>query len=200
MARKYIHRWVPSREDMRSRRALRWLGPLLDRQWLWQLNRRSVAAGVGLGVFCGFLIPGLQIIIAALLAPFIRANLPVAVVSTMISNPFTFAPIFVLAYRFGAMLLGENVDEAHAAALEAGALEPVVVEVTAISRGWGERFAAIGKPLLLGLSVFAVVGGTVSYLLTLALWRLGVVLRLRHRQRRIRERGSARALRGEPPG
>jgi hypothetical protein len=200
MARKYIHRWVPSREDMRSRRALRWLGPLLDRQWLWQLNRRSVAAGVGLGVFCGFLIPGLQIIIAALLAPFIRANLPVAVVSTMISNPFTFAPIFVLAYRFGAMLLGENVDEAHAAALEAGALEPVVVEVTAISRGWGERFAAIGKPLLLGLSVFAVVGGTVSYLLTLALWRLGVVLRLRHRQRRVRERDSARALRGEPPG
>lgn len=200
MARKYIRRWVPSREDMRSRRALRWLGPLLERPWLWQLNRRSVAAGVGLGVFCGFMIPGLQIIIAALAALIIRANLPVAVVSTMISNPFTYAPIFVLAYRFGAMLLGEHVDEAQAAALEAAALEADTLEgeVTAIGRDWSERFATIGKPLLLGLAVFAVVGGAASYLLTLALWRLGVVLRMR--RRRGRERDSNGTLGDEPPG
>lgn len=199
MARKFVRRWIPSREAMRSRRALRWLGPLLERPWLWQLNRRSVAAGVGLGVFCGFLLPGVQIVIAGLIALVIRANLPVAVVSTMISNPFTYAPIFVLAYRVGAMILGENVDEAHAAALEAEALEAGIVEATAITQGWGERFAAASKPLLLGLSVFATVGGVLGYLLTLALWRIGVVLRMRHRQRRVRDRLGTAPLRDEPP-
>lgn len=199
MARKFIRRWVPSPEEMRSRRALRWLGPLLHRPWLWQLNRRSVAAGVGLGVFCGFLLPGVQILIAALVALVIRANLPVAVVSTMISNPFTYAPIFVLAYRLGATLLGENVDEAQAAAFEAEALEAGVAEVTAITRDWGERFAAASKPLLLGLAIFATVGGVVSYLLTLVLWRVGVVLRMRHRLRRARARAVAATVRDEPP-
>lgn len=201
MARKFIRRWIPSPEAMRSQRVLRWLGPLLHRPWLWQLNRRSVAAGVGLGVFCGFLLPGVQVLIAALVALVIRANLPVAVVSTMISNPFTYAPIFVLAYRLGAALLGENVDEAQAAALEAEAeaLEAGVVEVTAITRSWGERFAAASKPLLLGLGIFATVGGVVSYLLTLVLWRVGVVLRMRHRLRRARARATAATVRGEPP-
>jgi uncharacterized protein len=199
MARKFIRRWIPSPEEMRSRRALRWLGPLLQRPWLWQLNRRSVAAGVGLGVFCGFMLPGLQIVLAALVALIIRANLPVAVASTLVSNPFTYAPIFVLAYRVGAMILGETVDEAQAAALEAETIEAGVVEVTALTKGWVERFAAVGKPLLLGLFTFATIGGIFSYFLTLALWRLGVVMRMRHRNRRAQARIGSRQLPGEPP-
>lgn len=199
MARKFIRRWIPTQQQLRSQRMLRWLGPLLDRPWLWQLNRRSVAAGVGLGVFCGFLLPGMQIVVAGLAALVIRANLPVTAVCTLVSNPFTYAPIFVLAYRVGAAMLGESVDEAQAAALEAEALEASVVQVTAISTGWFERFTALGKPLLLGLLTFATVGGVVSYLLTLALWRVGVVLRMRHRLRRARNRAGADPLRGEPP-
>jgi uncharacterized protein len=199
MARKFIRRWIPSPEAMRSRRTLRWLGPLLERPWLWQLNRRSVAAGVGLGVFCGFMLPGLQIVLAALVALIIRANLPVAVASTLVSNPFTYAPIFVLAYRVGAMILGETVDEAQAAALEAETIEAGVVEVTALTKGWVERFAAVGKPLLLGLFTFATIGGIFSYFLTLALWRLGVVMRMRHRNRRIQARIGSRQLPGKPP-
>jgi len=198
MARKFIRRWIPTSQALRSQRMLRWLGPLLDRPWLWQLNRRSVAAGVGLGVFCAFMLPGLQILIAAPLALLLRANLPVAAVCTLISNPFTFAPIFVLAYRVGAMMLGESVDEAHAAALEADAFESAAVQVSALSTTWFERVAALGKPLLLGLLSFAVVGGVVGYLLTVVLWRVGVVLRMRHRRRRVRA-GPA-PLGGKPPG
>lgn len=190
MARNFIRRWIPSAQAMRSNRSLRWFGPLLHRPWLWQLNRRSVAAGVGIGVFCGFMLPGLQVVLAALLALVIRANLPVAAVSTLVSNPFTYAPIVVLAYRVGAMLLGETVDEAQAVALEAEALEADAVEVVARATGWVERFTAIGKPLLLGLFVCATIGGALAYLLTLLLWRLGVVLRMRHRQRRDRGVGA----------
>jgi uncharacterized protein (DUF2062 family) len=35
------------------------------------------------------------------LAVLLRANLPVAAMATLVSNPFTFAPIVVLAYQTG---------------------------------------------------------------------------------------------------
>jgi uncharacterized protein len=53
-----------------------------------------------------------------------------------------------------------------------------------VERSWWQRFAGVGKPLMLGLSVFAVVGGTSAYFATLLVWRLAVVLRMRRRRRR----------------
>lgn len=180
MSRRFIRRWIPSPEKVRSQRSLRWLGPLLQRPWLWQINRRRVAAGVGIGVFFGFLTPVLQIAFAAVFALLLRANLPVAAVSTLVTNPFTYAPVFVAAYKVGAWLLGEPVSPAQEAAIEAGAMQAEALVVTS----WQERFAAIGKPFMLGLAVFAVIGGSLAYVATLLLWRLGTVLRLRTRRKR----------------
>ena len=38
--RDWLRRKLPSEEVVRSRPGLRWMGPLLRRPWLWQLNRR----------------------------------------------------------------------------------------------------------------------------------------------------------------
>ncbi len=92
--RRSFQRWLPTEDKLKSSRSLRWLGPLLNRPWLWHFNRKSVAAGVGIGVFFGFLIPVLQIAFSAIVAIVLRANLPVAAISTLVSNPFTYAPIF----------------------------------------------------------------------------------------------------------
>ena len=183
MARSRFRRWLPTRESLLQRRSLRWLGPLLTRAWLWQFNRRRVAAGIGIGVFFGFLIPVLQIALSAVFALLLRANLPAAVVSTLVSNPFTYAPIFIAAYRVGQMLLGEAPDEAQAAALGAQA-----GQLDMLADSWWERFAAVGKPLMLGLSVFAVIGGITAYAGTLLLWRITVVLKRRRRPRRREDR------------
>lgn len=183
MSRKFLGRLVPSRETLRAHRSLRWLGPLLDRPWLWHMNRRTVAAGVGIGVFFGFLIPVLQIAAAAVVAIALRANLPVAAAATLVSNPFTYAPIGVAAYKVGSALLGERPNEVDAMVVEQGAQEPVT-EV--VEPSWWQRFAGVGKPLMLGLSVFAVVGGVSAYFATLLIWRLAVVLRMRRRRKRAR--------------
>jgi hypothetical protein len=180
--RRYFRRLLPSREVLRKNRSLRWLGPLLDRPWLWQLNRRGVAAGAGIGVFFGLLIPILQIVLAAMFALLLRANLPVAALSTLVSNPVTYAPIVVGAYRVGAALLGEPADEAKAAAVEVEAQEVSTLETFAPD--WWRRFTDIGKPLVLGLAVFAVVGGASAYVATLLLWRLAVLIRRRRRRAR----------------
>ena len=171
MVRKTLQRWLPTEDDLRQRRSLRWLGPLLRRPWLWHLNRRSVAMGAAIGVFFGFLIPVLQIGAAAVIAVALRANLPVAAVSTLVSNPLTYAPIVVLAYKTGSSLLGRDIDEAKAAALAAGSV--------AAEDHWTARAREIGKPLLIGLAVFAVVGSAVTWVAVNLLWTAAVMLRRR---------------------
>ncbi len=156
---------------------MRWLGPLLDRPGLWRFNRRSVALGAALGVFFGFLVPVAQILFSALFALALRANLPVAAVSTLVSNPLTYAPIFLLAHRTGSALLGERTDGAREAAVAREALQS-----RADPQTWGERLHAVGKPLALGLAVFAVVGGIVTWVAVNALWLLAAGLRRRRRR------------------
>jgi hypothetical protein len=44
---------------------------------------------------------------------------------------------------------------------------------------WAERFAAVGKPLVLGLAIFAVVGGAATWIAVNLLWLLAARLRPR---------------------
>jgi uncharacterized protein len=175
--RKWLRDRLPKPEVVQANRSLRWLGPLLRRPWLWQLSRRRVALGAAIGVFFGFLIPVLQIAMSAVFAVLLRANLPVAAVSTLVSNPFTYAPIFVLAYRTGSAILGERVDEAQLASLEQQAEDE---ERKPLS--WADRAAAIGKPFFLGLFIFATIGAVTTWVLVNLIWTLAV--RWRRRKRR----------------
>ena len=120
------------------------------------------------------MIPVAQILFSALFALLLRANLPVAAVATLVSNPLTYGPIFVLAYRTGSMLLGEAPDAAQEITVEKEAEAPLADPQT-----WAERFGAIGKPLVLGLAVFAVTGGIVTWVLVNLLWLLAARLRPR---------------------
>jgi uncharacterized protein (DUF2062 family) len=178
--RDWLRRKLPSEEVVRSRPGLRWMGPLLRRPWLWQLNRRRVAIGAGIGVFFGFLIPVAQIAGAAVFALLLRANLPVAAFSTLVSNPFTYAPIGVLAYQTGSWILGREVNPRAA---EMIALGPEQAGGQGAGGDWFERVKAIGKPLFLGLAVFAVVGGISAWALVHVAWTIAVQLKRRRRQR-----------------
>lgn len=132
-------------------------------------------------MFFGFLIPVAQILFSALFALLLRANLPVAAVATLVSNPLTYGPIFVLAHRTGAALLGEPTD----AQRDAAAAEEAE-HIRADPKSWGARIGAIGKPLALGLAVFAACGGLATWALVNALWLVLVRLR-RARRARMRE-------------
>jgi hypothetical protein len=133
-----------------------------------------VALGAALGVFFGFLIPVAQVLFSALFALLLRANLPVAAVSTLVSNPLTYGPIWVLAYRTGAALLGEAPDASQEADVARQAETDRADPLT-----WGERFGAIGKPLMLGLAIFAVIGGVATWIVVNLLWLLAARLRPR---------------------
>lgn len=186
--KKFVSKWLPAPETIHSSRLLRWLGPLLHRPWLWQFNRRTVPKSVAIGVFWGFLVPVLQSIGAVVCAILFRGNIPVAVFSTLISNPFTYAPIFILAYQLGTLILGQAIDPASLAAME-GAVLPME---PASLFNW-HSIGDVAKPMFLGLFIFAVIGAIVSYFFTIALWRIAVSVRLSRKQQRLANERTSRS-------
>jgi len=161
--RERLRRRLPTREQLQANRWLRWLGPWLNKPALWHWSRRGVALGVALGMFFGLLVPIAQIPLSAAAAVVLRANVPAAVVSTLVTNPVTFAPIYYMAYRVGSWLTGE-------APPPAGSGEELVPDLPREATAW-ERIRALGKPLLLGLGIMATLTGIVCYAAISLVWR-----------------------------
>ena len=167
-------RILPERERLLNNPWLRWLGPLLHHPQLWHWSRRGVALGVAIGVFFGLLIPVAQIPFSATAAVLLRANLPAAAASTLVTNPVTFAPIYYSAYKLGAWITGASVE---VSAQEMAHDLPVSVEA-----GFWERIAAIGLPLFIGLSITAVLAGLMSYALISLGWYWHVMRKRRRKK------------------
>lgn len=98
---------LPSREQLLQNRWLGWLAPFLGHPRLWRWSRRGVALGVAIGVFFGLLIPIAQIPLATAASIILRANIPAAAASTLVTNPITFAPIYYAAYKLGVWVTGK---------------------------------------------------------------------------------------------
>jgi len=179
-----LRRWLPTREALRENRWLRWIGPRLFDPPLWLARRRAIALGMAVGVFFGLLIPIAQIPASAAVAVALRANVPAAVASTLVTNPFTFGPIYYAAWWVGSALLGESTPPPG---------DPVASDASAAGVGfWAwlhDSVAGVGQPLMLGLALFATVIGLSTYLLVSLGWRLAVMRRRRRRAgRRVRAR------------
>ncbi len=176
--RNFFRKFLPSHDAVKGQRWLKPFGNWLHHPNLWHLHRRSVAGGVAVGMFCG-LIPGpLQMISAALLAVLLRVNLPVAAFTTLYTNPFTILPLYVVAYELGAWLSGvrSNAPLKHLAFPEMH------------WQSWPSELWAwmqmLGKPLLIGLPMLALILAIAGYFSVRVAWRVGVLLRWRARKRR----------------
>lgn len=181
-----IKRFIPSRESIKQNRLLRWLGPRLHDPLLWHVNRNAVARGVAIGAFFGLMIPIAQIPASAIVALALRANLWVAAVATLISNPFTYGPLYIFAYKLGSSILPP--------AVASGAIVPD--DQTAGMLKWFidtvHWLTGIGRPLVLGMFLMAVTAAIVGYFGVLLLWRIKVVIkRRRQRSERIAVRRAA---------
>lgn len=109
MPKQKLKNWLPTPEKLRENRMISLFAPFLADPRLWQLNRNALTRAVYVGVLCAFFpLPG-QMPLALIGALIFRANVPMSVALTWITNPLTTIPIFWLAYSVGAMLLGEPV-------------------------------------------------------------------------------------------
>jgi uncharacterized protein (DUF2062 family) len=194
-------RWVPDPKQVIHHPWLAWLGPRLTHPRLWHINRRGIAMALSIGLFFGLLIPVAQIPLAGIAAVLLRANLPVAVCSTLITNPVTFAPIYIFAYRLGSLLLG---DPALPEPLPAVPVSGELKELTDLNipdpglfawlAGWWDSVFSAGKPLVVGLVTMATFAGMTAYVTVLWLWRVKTWwVRRQRRARFSRARAQRRA-------
>jgi uncharacterized protein (DUF2062 family) len=164
-----MKRWVPTREQLLASKWLRPVARHLQDEHLWHLDRSSVARAVSIGLFFGFMLPVAQFFFAVVTAVFLRANVAVAAASTLVTNPFTFPPVYWLAYQIGSWILGEESSAVVAQALESQ------VETLAAQQGWWQALwhsiQSTGTPLLLGLAILAVTSSIVGYAVVWLLWR-----------------------------
>jgi uncharacterized protein (DUF2062 family) len=132
-------------------------------------------------MFAG-LVPGsnpVQFFVASVLAVGFRVNLPIAVVVTLYSNPFTVLPLYYAAFKLGqfALARGDGDLPSMALALEGKGFREW------IPAAWHWIMSA-GYPLLVGLPLLALLLAFVGYFVVDFAWRLHV--RYEWRQRQLR--------------
>ena len=168
---------MPRREDLAESRWIKPFGQRVLHSEFWRFTRRSVPRGVAVGLVVGIflMIPGLQIVGAALLCVPVRGNIPLAALMTFLSNPAT-TPFILIASLFIGNALGFRADMATFYSLyerKAGAAE------------WLTWLASDAAPALItGLFVIAGVAGFVGYVLSIGIWRWWQSNKWRRRERR----------------
>ena len=171
MPRELLKRYMPSPERIKRSRSLRFMGSLLHNPALWRITRHSVARAMACGLFAGLLPIPFQMLLAALLAIPLRANLPISVSLVWLTNPITMPPICFAQYKIGTFLL--NTPE-----------RSMPVE---ISMSWlVAEIQHIWQPMLAGSLVTAILAATIGYLGTLLYWRFWVMRNWQRRKLRRR--------------
>jgi uncharacterized protein (DUF2062 family) len=169
MPRKFLARYLPDPGALRHQPGFRYLGRYIQDPRFFHLNRHSVAVAAAIGAFLAFIPIIGQMLIAAILAMWMRVNVIVAVATVWISNPITMPAMLYFSYRLGVWLMGKSAPNAD--------FQPTLHWV------W-ERLEFIWAPFLLGSFVSGVAAALAVYLTVHGLWRIHVLRALSQRQRR----------------
>ena len=175
---------APSRHDVQNSVLLKPFGHRIRHSELWRFTRRSVPRGVAIGLFVGIflMVPGLQIVGAAVVCMALRGNVAIAAAMTFLSNPAT-TPLFLVAAVNVGNRLGFHAD--------LKTLQVLATTHACIWR-WFEWLLSDAAPAMIaGLAVIAASFAFAGYWVSLVGWR-GWIGRT-WGQRRYAERGEAAA-------
>jgi uncharacterized protein len=172
MPRRLFQKFRPFTHSLRDRWYFRALGPRLTDARLWSLNRRAITSAFGAGIAIAFIPLPVHFLIGLLVAMIWRLNVPAMIGTLLLFNPITVVPIYYVAYRVGALLLG----------IQPG---PFAFELswTWLQSGLG----AVWKPFLVGCLVCAVAGGYLAWLGLELVWRISTVSRLNAKRNSVRD-------------
>lgn len=167
----WARRNLPTREQLEHNRIV---APLARRAELWRFTRRSVPRGVAVGLFVGIfaLIPGIQIVGAALMCVPFRGNIPIAAAMTFLSNPAT-TPFILAASIWIGNELGYHADVSTIFRL---------YESGAGLRQWSGWLLSDAAPaLVIGLFAISTVAATLGYVVAAFFWSRWIMHKRRTR-------------------
>ena len=169
---RLLHKNTPSRDEVLASPWLKPFGQRIAHSEVWRFTRRSVPRAVFAGLFIGIflMVPGLQIVGAALLAMPLRANIPIAAAMTFLSNPLT-TPFFLIAAIDVGGRIGFHTDLASFMALRG----------ESVSRWMQWLFSDAAPALVSGLFLIGLGVALVGYIVSLVVWRWWVGRKWRQR-------------------
>jgi uncharacterized protein (DUF2062 family) len=172
MPRRLFLKLRPIATRLREAWYFKMLGPRLTDPRLWGVNRRAITTAFGTAVAIYFIPLPIHLPLGLIAAMIWRQNLPTMFLSFLLLNPLTVVPLYYMAYRLGALVLGQPVGTF--------AFEP----------NWDWLQNGLGvfwKPFLVGCLICSVVGGFLAYRLLELIWRISTVNRLNAKRAGIRE-------------
>lgn len=182
MPQKRLKSLLPTPEKILESRSLKLFAPHLADPRLWQFNRHSLNKAVYIGVLSAFFpLPG-QMLLALIGALIFRANVPMALGLTWITNPLTTLPIFYAGYYVGAHIMGEPM-------ISLRVIGRMIADFSlwVLANGANPFVTYRGTVSLtafcLGLTLLAVVTSIVCGLTFKAIWRYKTVTSWQKRQR-----------------
>jgi hypothetical protein len=168
MPKNIFKRIGPGRDTIRQHQSLRSIAHLLQDDNLFHLNRHSVSRAFAIGLAVAMTPVYGHMLIAALLAVWVRANLALSIALVWISNPLTFPFVLYAEYWLGAQLLG--VEEK--------------INLSSIDyHEWKTLLFDVWKPILLGSGILSLITGLAGYYGIQLFWVLEVNRRWRKRPR-----------------
>ena len=181
MPQKRLKSLLPTPEKILESRTLKLFAPHLADPRLWHFNRHSLNKAVYIGVLSAFFpLPG-QMLIALVGSLIFRANVPMALGLTWITNPLTSLPIFYAGYYIGAKiidapvlslrLIGRMIADFSLWVLSDGA-NPFITYQGTVS------IAAF----CIGITILAVLTSIICGLAFKAIWRYKTVVSWQNRQ------------------
>ncbi|MDQ7003761.1 MAG: DUF2062 domain-containing protein [Ghiorsea sp.] len=167
MPRKLLKKYMPDPQTIKHNKCLKVFGSLLHHAALWHFNRHTIAKAFAIGLFCAWVPIPFQMVLAAGLAILFNGNLPMSAALVWITNPFTMPPMFYLAYKVGAMVMGLGES-------------PFEMELTLDWLIHGTLL--IWKPFLLGCFIMAMTSSLLGYFGIQIFWRWAVMRRWKQRK------------------
>jgi hypothetical protein len=125
---------------------------------------------------------------AGIAAIYLRVNLPVALLTTLYTNPLTIVPLYLAAFQLGSWTLGVRGRPS------APPPEWLWSDMGASLTAYGHWVVTLGAPLALGLLLLALLLAGLGYLAVRLIWNLYLRRAWLHRQQRYARRAHATAF------
>lgn len=182
MSKKLFEKLTSQSDALRNSSALKPLNRYLHDANLWHLNRHSVARAFFAAFFISIslmLFP-CHTITTALLAVWLRANLPISLSLVWLVNPFTIPPLAYAAIKIGLIVMPgvHTHDVKQVLHFDWGSNATLMQKIA----DFWQVFERVWEPFMLGSFTLGLLVGISSYLMIQWFWRWSVIRKWNKRQ------------------
>lgn len=169
MPRRFFRKFALKRHKVSEQWYLSPFRRLLHNPSYWGIRRKTVVPGFSLGLFVAFTPVPVHTLLAVFMALILKVNIPATIIGSLLMNPVTMVPMFLLAYRVGSFLLG---------------FQPQPFEPELSLEWFTHGFLNVWQPLLLGCILCGALASLIGYIVLDLLWRASLADYLSARRRR----------------